>query len=412
LRYRRTVLIALGGSLLATVATAAIPLVQRQIIDDVIVSRQASIWPLAGLLVVAAAINFWGIYLRRYRGGQLSLDVQHDMRTDLFDALSEIGLADAGAETIADATTCPGSDTCRLGIASAKGLGAQFSDALEGELASFGEVARDVKIKISGCPNGCAQHSIADIGFHAAALSEGDRTVPAYLLFIGGRAALDEAALGSAIGKYPARNGVEVLRRLLTLYRDDRRPAESFHSYVSRLGEEAIREALDPLRAVPSHEEDPSFYQDFGHENERFAVRQGIKGECAGSTVAEAVPAIEDARSWQAQAEAYFEHREYAHAQLAAYRAAADAARVPLYRRLVDPFTPEQALWEFENIFVLAGETAGDWTDLSARFERLRAAEPSEIAARTILAEARAFVEYCEVGFETAPVLAAAAARG
>src|SRR5690242_18622869 len=90
LRYRRTVLVALGGSLLATVATAAIPLVQRQIIDNVIVSRQASIWPLAGLLLVAAAMNFWGIYLRRYRGGQLSLDVQHDMRTDLFDALSRL----------------------------------------------------------------------------------------------------------------------------------------------------------------------------------------------------------------------------------------------------------------------------------------------------------------------------------
>src|SRR6185437_1433851 len=90
LRYRRTVLVALGGSLLATVATAAIPLVQRQIIDNVIVSRQASIWPLAGLLLVAAAMNYAGIYLRRYRGGQLSLDVQHDMRTELFGALSRL----------------------------------------------------------------------------------------------------------------------------------------------------------------------------------------------------------------------------------------------------------------------------------------------------------------------------------
>jgi ATP-binding cassette, subfamily B, bacterial len=89
-RYRRTVLVALGGALAATVATAAIPLVQRQIIDDVIVTRHASIWPLAGLLIIAAAVNFGGIYLRRYRGGQLSLDVQHDMRTELFDALSRL----------------------------------------------------------------------------------------------------------------------------------------------------------------------------------------------------------------------------------------------------------------------------------------------------------------------------------
>jgi ATP-binding cassette subfamily B protein len=64
--------------------------VQRQIIDNVIVTHRQSIWPLAGLLVVAAAVNFGGIYLRRYRGGRLSLDVQHDLRTELFDSLSRL----------------------------------------------------------------------------------------------------------------------------------------------------------------------------------------------------------------------------------------------------------------------------------------------------------------------------------
>ena len=71
-------------------ATAAIPLVQRRIIDDVIVTHRESIWPLAGLLLVAAAVNFAGIYLRRYHGGRLSLDVQHDLRTELFDSLSRL----------------------------------------------------------------------------------------------------------------------------------------------------------------------------------------------------------------------------------------------------------------------------------------------------------------------------------
>jgi len=84
------VLIAMAGALAATAATAAIPLVQRQIIDNVIVTRRESIWPLAGLLVIAAAVNFGGIYLRRYRGGRLSLDVQHDLRTELFDSLSRL----------------------------------------------------------------------------------------------------------------------------------------------------------------------------------------------------------------------------------------------------------------------------------------------------------------------------------
>src|ERR1017187_10179150 len=89
-RHRRSVLISLGGALVATGATAAIPLLQRQIIDHVIVTHQQSIWPLAALLLVAAGVNFGGIYLRRYYGGRLSLDVQHEMRTELFAALSRL----------------------------------------------------------------------------------------------------------------------------------------------------------------------------------------------------------------------------------------------------------------------------------------------------------------------------------
>jgi ATP-binding cassette subfamily B protein len=87
------VTIALGGALLASVATAAIPLVQRQIIDDVIVTHRQSVWPLATLLLVAAAVNFAGIYLRRYNGGRVSLDVQHDLRTELLDSLSRLDAA-------------------------------------------------------------------------------------------------------------------------------------------------------------------------------------------------------------------------------------------------------------------------------------------------------------------------------
>jgi len=76
--------------MLATLATAAIPLVQRRIIDDVIVTQRQSIWPLAGLLVVVAAVNFGAIYMRRYIGGRVSLDVQHDLRNELFDSLSRL----------------------------------------------------------------------------------------------------------------------------------------------------------------------------------------------------------------------------------------------------------------------------------------------------------------------------------
>jgi ATP-binding cassette, subfamily B, bacterial len=89
-RFRRDVLIALAGSLLYVAASLTIPLMQRSVIDNVIVSRRESVWPLAIGLLIAAAANFAGIYMRRYRGGKMALDVQHAMRTDLFDSLSRL----------------------------------------------------------------------------------------------------------------------------------------------------------------------------------------------------------------------------------------------------------------------------------------------------------------------------------
>jgi ATP-binding cassette, subfamily B, bacterial len=89
-RYRRQVILSLGGSLLATVMTAAIPLIQRDIVDNVIFAHRQSIWPGATLLIVAALLTFGGVYLRRYRGGRLSLDVQHDLRTELFGSLTRL----------------------------------------------------------------------------------------------------------------------------------------------------------------------------------------------------------------------------------------------------------------------------------------------------------------------------------
>ena len=114
-----------------------------------------------------------------------------------------------------------------------------------------------------------------------------------------------------------------------------------------------------------------------------------------GSTVAEVIPSIEQARDWLAQAEALIYHKEYEQALRAAYEAAAAAARVPLYARLVDPFTPDEALWEFENLFVLSGQTAGEWQNLSSQFEALKASSADELAARKIVDLAKEFASYC-----------------
>jgi ATP-binding cassette subfamily B protein len=89
-RYRRNFLLALTGAVMATVFTAVIPLLQRNIVDNVIVTHKDSIWPLAIALLAVAAANFGFTFMRRWAGGRLSLDVQHDMRTQMLGALSRL----------------------------------------------------------------------------------------------------------------------------------------------------------------------------------------------------------------------------------------------------------------------------------------------------------------------------------
>jgi ATP-binding cassette subfamily B protein len=88
--YPRNVLLALGGTLVVAGVAAVIPLIQRQIVDDLVGPGHPAVWPLAVLLLGAALANFGGLYLRRYRAGQLSLDVQHDLRTGMLGALSRL----------------------------------------------------------------------------------------------------------------------------------------------------------------------------------------------------------------------------------------------------------------------------------------------------------------------------------
>jgi sulfite reductase (ferredoxin) len=214
---------------------------------------------------------------------------------------------------------------------------------------------------------------------------------------VGGQAQGSETQFGLLLGKFPAKNCLKVTETLLTYFEAEKNPDESFNTFVRRVGIPKLREITESLQHVPAFQDDPTFFEDYGHEHERFAVRRGIKGECAGSTVAERIPVIETARDWLAQAAAYIYHKEYSHAVIAAYEAAAAAARVPIYQRLVDPFTSEEALWEFENLLVLTGDTQGQWESISTNFERLRASgleTPGEESAREILNEASGFVDY------------------
>jgi ATP-binding cassette subfamily B protein len=90
LRYRGRVVLAFGASVVGMAVTAAAPLIQRAIVDDAILSDKRPLTPLAALLIAAALVNYAASYVRRYYGGRLALDVQHDLRGELFGSLSRL----------------------------------------------------------------------------------------------------------------------------------------------------------------------------------------------------------------------------------------------------------------------------------------------------------------------------------
>ncbi|MGW7488525.1 ABC transporter ATP-binding protein [Streptomyces sp. NPDC054786] len=89
-QYRKDVLLALGSSLVGMAVLALVPLIPKLIIDDVIVRHERAIGPWAGLLVVAAVAVYVLTYVRRFYGGRLALDAQHDLRTRMFGAISRL----------------------------------------------------------------------------------------------------------------------------------------------------------------------------------------------------------------------------------------------------------------------------------------------------------------------------------
>ncbi len=340
-----------------------------------------------------------------YAGGNVRITIHQNLvlrwvplnvLPSLYAALRDAGLADPGAETVTDVTACPGADTCRLGITSAKGLATAIEQSFSNGLADYADLARGLKIKISGCPNACAQHTTANIGFQGAATSKDGRRVPSEMVFVGGSLAGEETRLAESVIKIPTRNAPKVVRKLLQIYEKERSNGDHFNLVMKRLGKDFLNEQLQEFTQIPSFEEDSDFYKDWGHEDEQFDIMTGVKGECAGATVEEKVPTFQDAEAALQQAEALHIHKDYEVAIIESYKAMSHAAHVPLYTRLVDPFTPAQTIWEFENLFVRTGEVDEKWLDIHDRMEDTVKMEASEELSAEILALAREFHALCQ----------------
>jgi sulfite reductase (ferredoxin) len=206
---------------------------------------------------------------------------------ELYRALKRIGLAEPNAGTIVDVTACPGTDTCKLGIASSRGLAKELRERLSEKSFQLDQAVKNLRIKVSGCFNSCGQHHIADIGFYGISRNINGYTVPHFQVMLGGKLKDNAGAYGLAIGAVPSKRIPEVVTRVTDRYVSERKKNESFQDFISRIGKKEIKSMLDDLTQVPPHNVAPAFYSDWGDPRVFTLNDMGI-GECAGEVVSQA----------------------------------------------------------------------------------------------------------------------------
>jgi len=202
----------------------------------------------------------------------------------LYLALKALHLHTPGAETIADVTACPGTDTCKLGIASSRGLAGELRQRIAIKGWQYDEAVKDIRIKVSGCFNSCSQHTVAEIGFYGSNRLVDRHRVPHLHLILGGEWDRNAFQYGQSLGVIPTKRVPEVVDFLLDLYLKEKQKDEKFPAFVNRFGKKEIKDRVQPFTEVPPYAVDQSFYTDWGDTREYTIGDIGI-GECAGEVV-------------------------------------------------------------------------------------------------------------------------------
>ena len=238
--------------------------------------------------------NQWGQLAkiaRKFAGGRSRVDqqqnlvfrwVRNESLYDMYLALGDIGFSVAGRETIRDIVTCPGTDSCKLGITSSMGLNQALGEALD-KMEDIDPLVEKMHIKASGCPNSCGQHHLASIGFHGAVMKGPGGQVPAYELFLGGRSTEEG---GTKVGdrvkaRIPAKRAPEALKTVLDYYLANRKDGEEFSPFIERVGIAHFEEEFGKLKAEvgPLDRENIQTYMDWG-KTVVYQLERG-EGECA-----------------------------------------------------------------------------------------------------------------------------------
>jgi sulfite reductase (ferredoxin) len=313
--------------------------------------------------------------------------VSENALPSLYKALFDIGLATAGFDSLADITTCPGTDTCNLGISNSMTLAEVLEEVIYEDFPEF-IYEKNIKIKISGCMNSCGQHGLAEIGFHGSSVKAEGKVVPAVQVMLGG------GTVGNGVGrvaerviKVPSKRATHVLHYLLNDFKTNNLTEESFHQYYDRRGKDYFYQLLKPLADLTNLKVNE--FVDWGHE-ETFETAIGV-GECAGvviDLVATLLLEAEEKLDWAHQA---LKNQAYADAIYHAYSVFISAAKSLLLDKGINSSTQVGVIREFDHHFVANEEFTlnGSFNDVVLLINKN---EPSVAFAEQYLATATQFL--------------------
>ena len=350
---------------------------------------------------------------RRYVGDNIRTTVEQNLilrwvsEADLpalYAELKRLDLALGGAGKIEDVVSCPGTDTCKLGIAASRGLAAELHEQYveRQKKGAIDPAVRDLHIKMSGCFNSCGQHHLADIGFYGVSRKVGGATVPHFRVLMGGEWENNGATYGLTIGAVPSKRIPEFIDHVTQRYLSGRQPGERFKDFVGRIGKKALKEMVDAFSAVPPYALDRTLYSDWRDPRE-FTISDITTGECAGEVVPQIEFDLQAAEQRNFEAQIHLEQHEIQKADEAAYQSMLIAAKGLVRTQLWDlGDDPDQIATEFRIRFydtqLFQSPEAGQYAGgkfalflLNRHADHDRVYSPEK--ARHLVEEAQLFIE-------------------
>ncbi len=309
----------------------------------------------------------------------------------IYSALAQEGFAAAGFGSVADVTSCPGTDTCNLGISNSTGIAQILSEVIDEEYPEL-LYNKDITIKISGCMNSCGQHGMASIGFHGSSLKAKGQVLPALQVLVGGGVmGHGDGSIADKVIKVPSKRGPDVLRSLLNDYKANRQNDETHLQYTKRVGEKYFYDLLKPLASLETLQAED--YIDWGQE-EKYSTAIGV-GECAGvmiDLIATLLLEAEEKLEWSQENLA---GKAYADGIYNAYSAFVLAAKGLLLQQGIQCNTQAGILKDFDIHFTQTGLYT-ESNSIKETVLEINQSEPSEEFANTYFQKAKDFVAFAK----------------